>query len=173
MEQALSIEQMSDSIHFNQVSSTNMFAYFIDGQVRRSDAVRNVRSIFFPVDDKDSTLIGLNYCETDTMKMYILPNRKLQKIWMPKAQGTLYPMTQIPPGKLQLENFAWFDYIRPLNKDDIFEWRGKRGGTELKRIERQAAPLQRLPGGTPPTSASAAAKDVTPPVPAAVNGGAS
>lgn len=157
--QALSIEQMPDTIHFNQVSSTNMFAYFIDGQVRRSDAVRNVRTIFFPVDDKDSTLIGLNYCETDTMKMYILPNRKLQRIWMPKAQGTLYPMTQIPPGKMKLDVFAWFDYIRPLDKDDIFEWRGKRGGTELKRVERHAAPLQKLSDGEKQATAPGSVRD--------------
>ncbi len=157
--QALSIEQMPDTIHFNQVSSTNMFAYFIDGQVRRSDAVRNVRTIFFPVDDKDSTLIGLNYCETDTMKMYILPNRKLQRIWMPKAQGTLYPMTQIPPGKMKLDVFAWFDYIRPLDKDDIFEWRGKRGGTELKRLERHAAPLQKLSDGEKQATAPGSVRD--------------
>jgi lipopolysaccharide export system protein LptA len=155
--QALSVEAMPDSVHYNQVSSTNMYAYFIDGQIRRSDAVRNVRSVFFPVDDKDSTLIGLNYCETDTMKMYILPNRKLQRIWMPKAQGTLYPMTQIPTGKLKLDAFAWFDYIRPLDKDDIFNWRGKRSGTELKRVERHAAPIQRLTaGGAPPAKAAKA-----------------
>lgn len=149
--QALSIEAMPDSVHYNQVSSTDMFAYFIDGEIRRSDAVRNVRSVFFPVSDKDSTLIGLNYTETDTMKMYIMPGRKLQRIWMPKAQGTLYPMTQIPPDKLKLDAFAWFDYIRPRDKDDIFVWRGKAGGTEIKRVNRQAAPLQKLPtGGTPP-----------------------
>lgn len=157
--QALSIEAMPDSVHYNQVSSTDMFAYFVDGEIRRSDAVRNVRSVFFPMDDKDSTLIGLNYTETDTMKMYINPGRKLQRIWMPKAQGTLYPMTQIPPNKLKLDAFAWFDYIRPRNKDDIFIWRGKAGGTELKRVNRHTAPLQKLPTGstTPPGPGKAAA----------------
>ncbi len=35
----------------------------------------------------------------------------------------MYPMDQIPPDKLRLPTFAWFDYVRPLNKDDIFNWR--------------------------------------------------
>ena len=87
--QALSIELMQDSTHYNQVSSTNMFAYFLGGKIRRSDAVGNVRAIFFPVDDKDSTLIGLNYIETDTMRSFVNDQRKLERIWMPKAQGTL------------------------------------------------------------------------------------
>ena len=108
------------------------------------DAVGNVRSVFFPVDDKDSTLIGLNYVETDTMRSFVSPERKLERIWMPKAQGTLYPMTQIPPGKDKLDVFAWFDYIRPKDKDDVFNWRGKASGTELKHIKRHAAPIQQI-----------------------------
>lgn len=142
--QALSIELMQDSTHYNQVSSTNMFAYFLGGKIRRSDAVGNVRAIFYPVDDKDSTLIGLNYIETDTMRSFVNDQRKLERIWMPKAQGTLYPMTQIPPGKDKLDVFAWFDDIRPKTKDDVFIWNPKASGTELKHIKRHAAPIQQI-----------------------------
>ena len=77
------------------------------------------------------------------MRMF-LENRKMKKIWMPKAKGTLYPLTQVPPEKYFLPNYAWFDYIRPLNKDDIFEWRPKKGGAELKPEKRREAPLQHL-----------------------------
>ena len=41
-------------------------------------------------------------------------------------------MSQIPPDKKQLEGFAWFDYVRPLSRDDIFHWRPKKSGTEIK-----------------------------------------
>ena len=63
---------------------------------------------------------------------------------MPEAMGVMYPLTLIPPQDLYLENFAWFDYVRPLNKDDIFNWRGKKAGTELKESIRRTAPRQRL-----------------------------
>ncbi len=142
--QALSIEEMPDSIHYNQVSSTDMYAYFIDGAIRRCDAVGNVRAVYFPVDDKDSTLIGLNYTETDTMKMYLSKERKMERIWMPKAVGTLYPMTQIPPSKLKLTSFAWFGYMRPASPKDVFVWRGKPEGTEMKKTLRKDVPLQKL-----------------------------
>ncbi|WP_231565826.1 OstA-like protein [Prevotella sp. S7-1-8] len=145
--QALSVEQLPDSTYYNQVSSKDMYAYFVNGQMRRSDAVRNVRSIYFPIDNKDSTLIGLNYVETDTMKMYMSPNRQLERIWMPKAQGTLYPMTQAPPTRYKLDVFAWFDYMRPKNKDDVFVWRAKTQGSELKNIVRHAAPIQQIKTG--------------------------
>ena len=142
--QALSVEQMPDSVHFNQLSSKDMFAYFIDGNVRRNDAVSNVRSIYFSVDDKDSTLIGLNYLETDTMRMFISAERQLLKIWTCRFEATLYPMSQIPPGKEKLEAFGWFDYVRPLNKDDLFEWRPKAAGSELKKVQPRTLPKQRL-----------------------------
>ncbi len=142
--QALSIEAMADSTHYNQISSHDMFAYFQDGAVRRSDAVGNVKSVYFPVDDKDTTLIGLNYMETDTMRMYLTPERRLHHIWTNKVKATLYPMTQIPPNMLKLDCFAWFASLRPTDKDDVFRWRGKAKGTELKNIVRHEAPLQRL-----------------------------
>ena len=87
--------------------------------------------------------MGMNYIETDEMKMY-LKDRQLQKIWTTKADATFYPMTQIPPDRLKLRNFAWFDYIRPVDKQDIFNWRGKTSGSELKVVERHTAPLQTL-----------------------------
>ena len=124
---ALSIELMTDSTHYNQVASKVMHSFFDDeGNLRRNEAEGNVMVVYYPTDDKDSSLIGLNYTETDTMRMYVSPERKLEKIWMAKAEGTLYPMTQIPPGKQQLPQFAWYDDIRPIDKNDIFVWRGKK-----------------------------------------------
>ena len=141
--QALSVEQLRDSVHFNQVTSKEMIAYFNQGEIAETDANDNVQIVYYPIDESDSTLIGLNYTETSQLKMY-LENRKMKKIWMPKAEGTLYPMTQIPPAKKFLPNYAWFDYIRPLDRMDIFRWRGKKVGTELKPAKRKEAPLQHL-----------------------------
>ncbi len=144
--QALTAELMPDKEHYQQLSSKEMFAYFTKGQITQTEVIGNVRSIYYPVDDKDSTLMGLVYIETDTMKMF-MRDRQLQKIWTSKTDGTWYPMTQIPPERYKLDGFTWFDYIRPINKDDIYEWRGKKDGTQLKNITRHAAPLQHIEGG--------------------------
>lgn len=139
--QALSVEQADEKMRFNQVSSKRMDAFFIDGAVRRADAVGNVKSIYYNADSKDSVLTELNYLETDTLRMFMSKERQLQKIWASKATGTMYPITQVPPEKTHLPEYEWFDYIRPLDKDDIFNWRGKKGGSELKAIRRREAPL--------------------------------
>lgn len=144
--QALSIEQMKDREHYNQIASKEMKAFFEQGKLQMTEAVGNVQTIQYPLDDKDSTIIAMNYLEGDTLRMFFDKHRKLEKIWVFKPEGTAFPMTQIPSGKDRLLNFAWFDYIRPKDKDDIFEWRGKAGGTELKPQKRRELPLQQVEG---------------------------
>lgn len=146
--QAFSVEQLADSVHFNQVSSKEMMALFNKGEVYETNATGNVLIVYYPMDDSDSTLIGLNYTETPKLRMF-LEKRKMKKIWMEKPTGVLYPMTQIPPSKFFLPGYAWFDYIRPLNRDDIFNWRGKKEGQELKEQVHRTAPasVKKAEGG--------------------------
>lgn len=137
--QALSVEKM-DSVNYNQVTGKEMKAYFKNGEMNKVDVIGSVRLVYYPM-ESDSTLIGMNVSETSLLNMF-LENRKMKKMIMsPKSNGTLYPMHQLPPDKMKLDNFVWFDYIRPLNKDDIFEWRGKKAGQELKKSNRSAVPL--------------------------------
>ena len=137
--QALSVEQM-DSTSYNQVTGKEMKAWFQGGEMRKVDVIGSVRLVYYPM-ESDSTLIGMNVSETSLLNMF-LENRKMKKMIMsPKSNGTLYPMLQRPPEKMKLDNFVWFDYIRPLDKEDIFEWRGKKAGQELKKSNRSAVPL--------------------------------
>ena len=142
--QALSVEQGLTEKDFNQISSKQMDAYFVDGVIRRTVAVNNVRVIYYSLDDNDSTYMGLNHTQTDTLRMFLSKERQLERIWTPRHTSVTYPMTQIPPDKYRLPEFAWFDDLRPRNKDDIFEWRGKGEADKLKIVERKSAPLQTI-----------------------------
>lgn len=144
IEQALSVEQQqTDTTRYNQVASKEMLAYFEKGEIVRADAVDNVQVIYFIIDDSDSSFIAQNNLETTELKLF-MENRKMKRMWAPKSEGVMYPMSQIPPEKKFLDSFAWFDYVRPLNKDDIFVWRGKKAGTELKEVKRREMPSQKL-----------------------------
>ena len=138
----LSVELTRDRQHYNQVAAKEMRAFFEGGKLRRNEAIGNVLSVFFPEEERDSSFVGLNYMETDTLRMYLSPERKLEKIWVSKPEGTLYPMTQIPPGKDRLPNFAWYDYIRPLDKDDLLRRVGKEDKPVLQRRAVMLPPRQ-------------------------------
>lgn len=141
LRQALSVERI-DSIHYNQVSGHIMHTYFKDGEVYLSTSEGNVFVNYYPFDE-DSIMVELNHTETSLLKMFV-KERKVDHIWMPAATGVMYPIPLIPSDMFYLQNFAWFDYIRPVDKDDIFQWRPKKAGTELKESVRHAAPRQRL-----------------------------
>jgi len=142
--QALSVEKCDEEDHYNQISGNVIDAYFTEGQIRQVGSTGNVKIIYYPVDDKDSTLMFMNYTETDTMRTYISPERQLEKIWTCKHVSDMYPMTQIPPERYKLPEFAWFEELRPKDKDDIFVWRGKDEDAKLKPSDKQQPPTQSI-----------------------------
>lgn len=139
--QAMTIEEV-DSASYNQVQAKEMFAYFKNGEIEHNEAKGNVYVAYF-IDEDDRSRIGMNYTETSELKMY-LEQKKVKKIWMPAGSGTLYNPFKIPDDKRYLPAFAWFDYIRPQSKDDIFEWRSKDAKDMLKTTQLKTVPLQKL-----------------------------
>lgn len=142
--QALSVERCDEEDHFNQISSNEIDAFFTDGALEHVCCVGNVKVIYYPVDENDSTLMLLNYTETDTLRSYMSADRQLEKIWTSKHVSDMYPMTQIPPDKYKLPEFAWFEELRPVDKDDVFNWRGKGEENKLKSLNNSAPPMQTL-----------------------------
>ncbi len=135
--QALAVE-MKDSLHYNQISGKEMKAFFEDGEMRRVEVIANLLIAFYP-EEQDSTMIGLNYSEGSLLHMFLRDGKMKKAVMIGKSNGTLYPMDQIPPDKTRLPNFAWFDYIRPRDKEDIFEWRGKGAEDILQKSTRRSS----------------------------------
>lgn len=139
--QAMTIERI-DSVSYNQVAGKEMKCYFVNGEIDHNEAHGNVYVVYF-MDEDDGSRIGMNYTETTDLTIF-MEEKKVTKIWMPAATGTMYPVLLIPEEKRYLQNFAWFDYIRPVDKDDVFEWRAKDAKNVLKKTESRNVPLQKL-----------------------------
>ena len=139
IDQAFSIEQLPLKDLYNQVSSKEMFAFFVGGEIHEAQAKDNVLVAYYPEDKGDSSYVGLVSMETSELRMF-MEQRKLERIWAPKSDGVMYPLSQIPPAKRFLQGFAWFDYVRPVSKDDIFNWRPKNEGSELKPQKHREPP---------------------------------
>lgn len=139
--QTLVVEQ-KDEAHYNQISGKEIKAYFRENELHEVDIVGNVLVVFYP-QEEDSTMIGMNTSETSRLNMFFEQQRIDKMIMSPKSNGVLYPMDQIPEDKLRLSNFFWFDYIRPKNKDDIFDWRPKKEEARLKKSDRAPIDLSK------------------------------
>lgn len=141
LRQAISVERM-DSIHYNQVAGKEIRFYFKEGQMDMTRVIGNVMLNYYPTDE-DSLMIGMNHLESTDLKLF-MNEGKIDKIWAPASTGKLTPVPLIPPKELYLENFVWFDYVRPKDKDDIFNWRSKKAESQLKQSVQRRAPKQKL-----------------------------
>lgn len=143
--QAMFVQQASGN-HYNQISGRKMKAYFSDGIMSKTDVDGNVEIVFFPVDQATGVEIGMNTTSAPNLSAFFTPERTIRKLLIVgKSKGVLYPITQIPAGKTKLNNFAWFDNLRPSDKDDVFKWRSKNEDQKLKTTTTRKAPLPSLP----------------------------
>ena len=62
----------------------------------------NVLVVYYPVEEKDSSLIMMNYSEGGLLKMYLKERRMERGVFVGKTTGTAYPLDQIPPDKSRL-----------------------------------------------------------------------
>ena len=140
--QTLYVEPM-DSVNYNQIRGKEMKFFFDEGKLSEMNVIGSVEIVFYPLDD-DSLYVGMNTTSAGQATAYVR-NGQVDKVVVPnQATGVFYPMSQRPPEKCFLENFAWFGYVRPTSKEDVFKWRGKSVDMQLKVYKRDSVPLPTL-----------------------------
>lgn len=111
--------QKEDSLYFNQLSGKDIIAYIDSGELRLVHVNGNAETIYFPKDDADSTLIGVNKTESSYVTMYF-KNKKIDRMVMTtQTNGVMYPLEQLTGTDLFLKNYIWVDELRPKSKSDL------------------------------------------------------
>lgn len=120
-----------DSLHYNQMKGMSLKAFFENKKVKRVLIEGNAESIYYPLED-DGAMIGLNWLEGSFIEIRLNQGKMEKlKVW-PTPKGKLTPTLMIEPEQLKLDGFYWFDYLRPLDKKDIFR--------KVKKKEEDKAP---------------------------------
>lgn len=116
---AFAIQQV-DSVSFNQLKGTDLKAYFDGKSVRQIDVSGNAESIFYPLEN-DGSMVGMNHTQSGYLSIWVKENKlERLKIW-PNPEGTMTPIPDLRPEQKLLKDFYWFDYLRPQDKDDIYQ----------------------------------------------------
>ena len=116
---AFAIQQV-DSVSFNQLKGTDLKAYFDGKSVRQIDVSGNAESIFYPLQN-DGSMVGMNQTQSGYLSIWVKENKlERLKIW-PNPEGTMTPIPDLRPEQKLLKDFYWFDYLRPQDKDDIYQ----------------------------------------------------
>ena len=112
--------QHVDSSYYNQLKGNDLKAYFEGQAVHQIDVAGNAESIFYPL-EKDGAKVEMNETKSGFLTIWVKDNKldKL-KIW-PSPVGSMTPIPDLKPDQKMLKDFYWFDYLRPKNRDDIYE----------------------------------------------------
>ena len=108
------------SSYFNQLKGKNLTAYFQGGELYKIQVDGNAESIYYPIDDKDGSFIGL-FKSTSSYIGFDVKNRKpVRIVWYPQPDCDLLPIPDLKPDDKLLKDFVDYDYLRPKDRADIF-----------------------------------------------------
>ncbi|GHT55923.1 hypothetical protein FACS189446_7790 [Bacteroidia bacterium] len=115
------LESKIDSSYFNQLKGKNLTAYFRDGEMYRMFVDGSAESIYYPIDDKDGSFIGLFKSVSSYINFDIKDRKPMRINWYPEPDCDILPIPDLTPDDKFLKDFINYQYLRPKNKDDIFE----------------------------------------------------
>lgn len=103
-----------DSVHFNQIKSTDIIGYFKKNDIYRFDALGGVSLMFFI--EEDSLITTMNQKECRVMKG-LIKDRKIQKIqYVQDVKSDAFPVYNLPINKQRLKGFNWSPEKRPKDR---------------------------------------------------------
>ena len=112
--------QKVDDIHYNQVSGKELTAFVRDGELRRVEVSGNSETLYYPVDDSDSTIIGMNKTESSYVNMYFKEQNIDRIVLTAASTGVMYPLGELSGDDLYQNGFFWIEEQRPTKPEDIF-----------------------------------------------------
>jgi lipopolysaccharide export system protein LptA len=114
---AFVIEEV-DSSRYNQLKGKNLTGYFRENKLYKIEIRGNSEKIYFAIEEDE--LVGVDQSTCVNMDIY-LEDGKIKELYMlDNPEGTLDPPLHTMPSLKRLENFQWFEAIRPKNRFDIF-----------------------------------------------------
>lgn len=104
---------------YNQLSGTDMTAWFADSTVRRLYVAGNVQLVVFPM-ESDSTYNKFAYVESSFMDSYFDANTVESIHFWPETTSKITPLYLAKRNSYFLPKFRWYEDIRPKSPADVF-----------------------------------------------------
>ncbi len=111
------IISQQDTLHYNQIKSTEMLGYFRDNKLYRFDALGGVSAIFYMADEDVITTINLK--EAKSMTAALKDGTATRLLYTDAIKSDLYPVGDLPAEKQRLKDFKWRGDERPRHPWDI------------------------------------------------------
>ncbi|MBO7371395.1 MAG: hypothetical protein J6U34_02695 [Bacteroidales bacterium] len=117
MQQNAMLVMQEDSVHFDQIKSTEMVGYFRDDDLYRYDALGGVNAMFYLKEKEEITTINIKESQFMTMA---LKNGAAQRIkYYEQTQSDAYPVYNLEIDKQRIKGFQWRGEERPFSRYDV------------------------------------------------------
>lgn len=120
-----------DNNYYNQVSGKNMYAWFIDGDLRKIFMKEKSETLYY-LWEEDGTPIGMNKIQSSDMLIYIREQQLETITYISSPSAKLTPLEFVNPLDEKLKGFVWMIEWRPMKREDIFR---KQSTTETELAE--------------------------------------
>ena len=117
LQSAFAVEEI-DSSYYNQLKGKDLTAWFDGKEVRTIYIDGNAESIYYPLEEGGEK-VGLNETKSPYLRITLQENKMKELAIWPNPQGKMTPIPDLQPDQKLLKGFYWYDYLRPLDKDDI------------------------------------------------------
>ena len=107
-----------DSLLFDQISGTEMVAYFDStSALTRFDALGGATALFFLMEQ--DALATVNKVETKMLSALFKNGDIERTFYFEDAKSDAYPVVQMPRDERRLKDFRWNPELRPKGREDI------------------------------------------------------
>ena len=110
-----------DSAGFNQIKGRKIVGLFRDNELYRVNGFSDSETVYFIYDGPD--VMGVNKLKSVDVVIRIDDRQVWEVNHYKDADGDLIPPHEFDPVELTLSGFKWLIGLKPLDRDDIYEWR--------------------------------------------------
>ena len=128
-----------DTVHYNQIKSTEMQGWFRDNKIYRFDALGGVSAIFYMTDEDVITTINVK--ESKSLTAALKDGAAQRLLYVDAIKSDVYPVGELPPEKQRLKDFKWRGDERPVSASTITQRTIRE--TERPQYEGMRRPLYR------------------------------
>lgn len=130
---SIAVQQESEQ-QFNQLSGKEMMAFVRNGELAEIHVNGNAETVFYPKEEEDGEVIGVNRTQSSYVKLYITDQKIDHILFTTATSGTMYPLDEAGENVTRLGGFFWAETERPISQNDIFRPTGKVDKPEQKAI---------------------------------------
>ena len=107
-----------DTVHYDQIKSTEMMAYFDDkGGLRRFDALGGASALFY-IEENDE-LATVNKAESKMLSATFKDGELQRVYYFEDAKNDGYPVVQLAPEEMYFKGFEWQEERRPADRNAV------------------------------------------------------